>query len=59
MPTVLQQSSNQAIHFLVYGDVKKKLDEMFPNSPLTFQTALAGSIAGGASVLGNNPIDVC
>lgn len=56
-PTLIRQSSNQAIRFLVYGEAKKYLEEKFPNSPLTFQTALAGAIAGAASVLGNNPID--
>ena len=58
LPTVLRQSSNQAIRFSVYGEVKAKLDEVGPNWPLTLKTALAGAIAGAASVLGNNPIDV-
>jgi solute carrier family 25 citrate transporter 1 len=31
---------------------------LFPDSPLTLQTIIAGGIAGAASVLGNNPIDV-
>lgn len=58
LPTVLRQSSNQAIRFTVYGEVKAKLDEIGPNWPLTLKTALSGAIAGAASVLGNNPIDV-
>ena len=58
LPTVLRQSSNQAIRFSVYGEVKAKLDEIGPNWPLTLKTALSGAIAGAASVLGNNPIDV-
>lgn len=58
LPTVLRQASNQAIRFTVYGEVKSKLDEIGPNLPLTLKTALSGAIAGAASVLGNNPIDV-
>lgn len=58
LPTILRQSSNQAIRFLVYGETKATLDSWFPNSPLTFRSALGGAIAGAASVLGNNPIDV-
>ncbi|OMJ71838.1 hypothetical protein SteCoe_29848 [Stentor coeruleus] len=58
IPTVLRQSSNQAIRFLVYGKVKGMLDETMPNAPLTVRTALAGALAGAASVIGNNPIDV-
>ena len=58
VPTILRQSSNQAMRFLVYGNIKGKLDNYFPNSPLTFRTALAGAVAGAVSVLGNNPIDV-
>jgi solute carrier family 25 citrate transporter 1 len=58
VPTILRQSSNQAIRFLVYDKTKGYLDDLAPNSPLTFRTALAGAIAGAASVIGNNPIDV-
>ena len=58
VPTVLRQSSNQAIRFLVYGEAKGFLEKNFPSTPLTIQTALAGAIAGAASVLGNTPIDV-
>ncbi|CAG9316282.1 unnamed protein product [Blepharisma stoltei] len=58
VPTLIRQSSNQAIRFLVYGECKKFIETTFPNSPLTLQTALSGAIAGAASVLGNNPIDV-
>mmetsp|Transcript_4911 Transcript_4911/g.7402 ORF Transcript_4911/g.7402 Transcript_4911/m.7402 type:complete len:313 (+) Transcript_4911:50-988(+) len=58
VPTILRQSSNQAIRFLVYGETKKFLEGVIPNAPGTLITALAGGIAGAASVLGNNPIDV-
>jgi solute carrier family 25 citrate transporter 1 len=58
VPTVIKQSSNQAIRFTVYEEIKSNLEAMFPDSPLTLQTIIAGGIAGAASVLGNNPIDV-
>lgn len=58
VPTIIKQSSNQAIRFTVYGEVKKFLETTFPGSPLTLQTIVAGGIAGAASVFGNNPIDV-
>ena len=58
LPTLIRQSSNQAIRFLVYDKMKKFLDDFIPNSPLTVRTALAGAVAGAASVIGNNPIDV-
>ena len=58
VPTILRQGSNQAIRFLVYDYMKGQLDNLFPGSPLTVRTALAGALAGAASVLGNNPIDV-
>jgi solute carrier family 25 (mitochondrial citrate transporter), member 1 len=58
VPTVLRQSSNQAIRFLVYDYIKGKLDSAMPGAPLTVRTAAAGALAGAASVMGNNPIDV-
>jgi solute carrier family 25 citrate transporter 1 len=58
MPTVAKQASNQAIRFLVYGEIKAWLDKSMPNSPLTFRTAFSGAVAGAASVFGNTPIDV-
>lgn len=54
-PTVLRQGSNQGIRFLVYDDSKKFLVQHLPYTPAMF---LAGGIAGAASVMGNNPIDV-
>ena len=58
LPTIMRQSSNQAIRFLVYERAKSFLDSNIPDSPLTLRTALAGALAGAASVIGNNPIDV-
>jgi solute carrier family 25 citrate transporter 1 len=58
IPTVGKQASNQAIRFLVYGEVKNYLDTTFPNAPLTAKTGFAGAIAGAASVFGNTPVDV-
>jgi solute carrier family 25 citrate transporter 1 len=43
---------------MVYDKIKGWLDDRFKDSPLTFRTATAGGIAGAASVLANNPIDV-
>ena len=43
---------------MVYGKTKDGLDSMFPNLPQTPKYAIAGAIAGAASVYGNTPIDV-
>ena len=58
IPTVMKQSSNQAIRFLVYGKTKDKFDQWFPNKWTQAKYATAGAIAGAASVFGNTPIDV-
>ena len=58
LPTVLRQSSNQAIRFLVYGKTKSWLDQAIPDSPLVLRSIISGGLAGAASVIGNNPIDV-
>jgi solute carrier family 25 citrate transporter 1 len=54
-PTILRQGSNQGIRFFVYDDSKKFLSTYLNGQVATF---FAGGIAGAASVLGNNPIDV-
>ncbi len=56
LPTVLKQSSNQGIRFLVYEDSKKIIGKYVPWSFIT--NFLAGSVAGLVSVMANNPIDV-
>ena len=55
IPTVLRQGSNQMIRFFVYDDTKKFF---MPYMPHTLAMFLAGGVAGAASVMGNNPIDV-
>lgn len=55
-PTILKQASNQGIRFLVFANVKKALEGDGPSK--AYNTVLAGSIAGAASVYGNTPIDV-
>ena len=55
MPTILRQGSNQGIRFFVYEDTKNYLNAYLPSSLAMF---IAGGIAGAASVMGNNPIDV-
>jgi solute carrier family 25 citrate transporter 1 len=54
-PTVLRQGSNQAIRFLVYDDTYNALNKSLNKTVAMF---IAGGVAGAASVLGNNPIDV-
>jgi len=58
-PTVLKQSTNQMIRFMVYGEmVKLAIGENKPDALNGFQRFYCGAIAGAASVLGNTPIDV-
>eukprot|EP00164_Ancoracysta_twista_P006471 GFYU01009012.1.p2 GENE.GFYU01009012.1~~GFYU01009012.1.p2 ORF type:complete len:342 (-),score=124.74 GFYU01009012.1:151-1176(-) len=55
--TILKQSTNQAIRFVVF----LKLKEMWSEDGKTLtptQSMAAGAIAGAASVFGNTPIDV-
>ena len=58
VPTVLKQGSNQAIRFVVYERIRKYIDHLMPDTPLTLRTGLAGAGAGAVSVFANNPIDV-
>lgn len=55
VPTILRQGSNQMIRFLVYEDTNKYLKQHLNTTLAMF---ISGGIAGAASVLGNNPIDV-
>jgi len=56
LATVLKQSSNQAIRFLVFEDTQKQLNKFIPWKFLA--DFLAGGFAGFVSVMANNPIDV-
>jgi len=57
-PTILKQSTNQAIRFLVYAEVMNVIKKDKSQQNKFWQTFLAGFIAGAASVFGNTPIDV-
>jgi len=59
-PTVLKQGSNQAIRFLVMESLRSWYSNTNnDNRPVPFPlVALFGALAGGASVLGNTPVDV-
>jgi len=57
--TILKQGSNQGIRFLVYNQVKLYLQGGDYKKELPwYNSLLAGAVAGAASVIGNNPIDV-
>lgn len=56
LPTILKQSSNQGVRFLVYEDAHKIIKQYVPNTFIA--NFLSGSVAGAASVMVNNPIDV-
>jgi solute carrier family 25 citrate transporter 1 len=56
IPTVLKQSSNQGIRFVVFEDAQKLMNKIIPVKVAA--DLLAGAIAGSASVLLNNPVDV-
>lgn len=51
-PTLLKQGSNQAVRFLVFEELKKRLGDHG-----LLVNAMYGGLAGCASVLANNPID--
>eukprot|EP00002_Diphylleia_rotans_P002700 TRINITY_DN1170_c0_g1_i1.p1 TRINITY_DN1170_c0_g1~~TRINITY_DN1170_c0_g1_i1.p1 ORF type:complete len:304 (-),score=67.10 TRINITY_DN1170_c0_g1_i1:481-1392(-) len=56
-PTIVKQGSNQAVRFFVFNQIK---DYAVSNGHEfgSVKTALAGAVAGAASVAANNPIDV-
>jgi len=57
LPTILKQGTNQAIRFYVYGELTQLLKGKDQSRRLTpVETALAGALAGAASVFGNTPI---
>lgn len=58
-PTVVKQGSNQAIRFFVMESLRVVYTGGDLSIPVPYYVvALFGAIAGGASVLGNTPIDV-
>jgi solute carrier family 25 (mitochondrial citrate transporter), member 1 len=56
IPTILKQSSNQGVRFVVFEDAQKVMNKIIPIKVAA--DLCAGAIAGSASVLLNNPVDV-
>jgi solute carrier family 25 citrate transporter 1 len=55
-PTLLKQSTNQGVRFVVFEDTSKKLGTIIKYKILV--DLMAGGFAGFCSVMFNNPIDV-
>ena len=56
VPTVLKQSTNQGVRFVVFEETQKKVSTIFKTKVLV--DFLSGGFAGFCSVMFNNPIDV-
>lgn len=56
VPTLLKQSTNQGVRFVVFEDTQKKLNTFIKYKILV--DLLSGGFAGFCSVMFNNPIDV-
>jgi solute carrier family 25 citrate transporter 1 len=56
VPTILKQSTNQGVRFVVFADTKERLQPYFRNKILV--DLLSGAFAGFCSTMFNNPIDV-
>lgn len=56
LATVLKQSSNQGVRFLVFEDVKVYAQKYIPVAFVA--NFLSGAVAGFCSVMANNPVDV-
>jgi solute carrier family 25 citrate transporter 1 len=56
VPTLLKQSTNQGVRFVVFEDTQKKLNQFLKYKMLV--DFLSGGFAGFCSVMFNNPIDV-
>ena len=54
--TLMKQSSNQAVRFLVFNDVSERLKPFFYYTWMA--NMLAGGFAGFCSTMANNPVDV-
>lgn len=56
VPTLLKQSSNQGVRFVVFEDSKKVLTNVIPYKVAV--DLLSGAFAGFCSTMANNPVDV-
>ena len=56
VPTILKQSTNQAVRFVVFADTQKFLQNYISTKVIC--DLIAGGFAGFCSVMFNNPIDV-
>jgi len=56
-PTIIKQATNQGTRFLVFTELQKWFRENTGDFGL-IKSAISGAIAGGVSVMVNNPIDV-
>lgn len=56
VPTLLKQSTNQGVRFVVFEDTQKKLSQFLKWKILV--DLISGGFAGFCSVMFNNPIDV-
>jgi len=54
--TLLKQSSNQGVRFVVFADTQTHLQKII--STKVIADLLAGAFAGFCSVMANNPVDV-
>ena len=56
VPTLMKQSSNQGVRFVVFEDTKKALGNVIPYKVVV--DLLSGAFAGFCSTMANNPVDV-
>ena len=54
--TLIKQSSNQGVRFVVFEDTQKKLSQYIKWKVMV--DVIAGGFAGFCSVMANNPVDV-
>jgi len=56
VPTLMKQSSNQGVRFVVFEDTKKVLSNYIPYKVVV--DLMSGAFAGFCSSMANNPVDV-
>lgn len=56
VPTLMKQSSNQGVRFVVFEDTKKMLSNTIPYKVVV--DLASGAFAGFCSTMANNPVDV-